>query len=205
MNRFCPRAFVAAAIAIIACRADAQQIVAPGTVDCASPFAKNSSHAKLATAFGSQNVTFQEIGTFEENRAPATIVFPNDPKRRLEFLWRDENTKSDLAAIWIGGGSLWTGPLGVRLGMPINEVETLNTKPFKLSGFDWDYGGMVTDWQGGAMARLPGGCQMSLIFAPDPHVRELDSVVGETKFLSNNKEMRAARPVVARIFVNYKK
>jgi hypothetical protein len=89
--------------------------------------------------------------------------------------------------------------------MPINEVETLNTKPFMLSGFDWDYGGMVTDWQGGAMARLPGGCQMSLIFTPDPHVRELDSVVGEAKFLSNNKDMRAAKPVVARILFGYKK
>jgi hypothetical protein len=205
MNRYRLPSFVAAAIALIACSADAQQIVAPGMVDCASPFAKNSSHAKLATAFGSQNVKFEEVGTFEEFTAPATIVYQNDPRRRLEFIWRDKSANGDLAAIWIRGESQWTGPLGMRLGMPISEVEKLNTKPFRLNGFDWDYGGLVTDWQGGATARLPGGCQMSLMFVPDPQIQDIDAVVGERKFLSNDKKMRAVKPFVARIFVTYKK
>jgi hypothetical protein len=174
-------------------------------VECASPLARNSNHAKLAAAFGSENVKFEEIGTFEEFTAPATIVYPNDPRRRLEFIWRDKNAKDDLAAIWIRGESQWTGPLGMRLGMPISEAEKLNTKPFRLNGFDWDYGGLVTDWQGGAAARLPGGCQMSLMFVPDPRIRDIDAVVGEQKFLSNDKKMRAVKPFVARIFVTYKK
>jgi hypothetical protein len=64
---------------------------------------------------------------------------------------------------------------------------------------------LVTDWQGGAAARLPGGCQMSLMFVPDPRIRDIDAVVGEQKFLSNDKKMRAVEPFVARIFVTYKK
>jgi hypothetical protein len=158
----------------------------------------------LVATFGAENVTFQEVPGFEEFSVAASVVYPNDPKRRLEFLWRDEKARSGLGAIWIDKDSQWTGPLGVRLGMRIDEVESLNTTPFKLSGFDWDYGGMVTDWQGGAMTRLPGGCRMSLMFIPDPRVRELGSVVGETQFLSNNKDMRGVKPMVARIFVNYK-
>jgi hypothetical protein len=198
-------ALVAVLVIASASGTHAQDIGTPGTVECGSPFARDASRPKLAASFGAQNVKFEDIGTFEEFTAPATIVYPNDPKQRLEFIWRDKNAKSDLAAIWIRGESLWTGPLGVRLGMPLAEVEKLNTKSFKLNGFDWDYGGLVTDWQDGAMARLKGGCQTSVMFVPGPGIKDIDAVVGEQKFLSSDKNMRAVKPIVARIFVTYKK
>jgi|AntRauTorckE5430_2_1112549.scaffolds.fasta_scaffold03866_1 hypothetical protein len=49
------------------------------------------------------------------------------------------------------GGHWASAKYGVRVGTSLAELNRLNGKPFKLSGFGWDYGGSVTDWEGGAL------------------------------------------------------
>ena len=46
----------------------------------------------------------------------ATLVFPNDPARRLVVLWQDEARRARPAAIIVRDDSSWIGPGGVRLG-----------------------------------------------------------------------------------------
>ena len=52
-------------------------------VACSGPFAKDSSNLGLAMAFDSRNITFTEVDV-AGSKVGATIVFPKDPKRRLE-------------------------------------------------------------------------------------------------------------------------
>jgi hypothetical protein len=181
------------------------QIKAPGAVTCTGPFSKHTSHAALAAAFGSKNVASQDIEGFEGVSVPASVVFPNDKKRRLEFIWKDDKAQRELGAIWIEDESRWTSPGGaVRLGMSIEEVEAKNGKPFKLTGFIGDADGLVKDWQGGALARIQGGCRISLRFEPEPGVQMPDSILGDnTLILSSDPDVRAAKPVVAQIFITY--
>jgi hypothetical protein len=179
-----------------------QRLVA---VTCAGPFARNSSHEKLVSAFGAGNVTFREIANVEGDRIPASVVFPDDPSRRLSIIWMNSEARRELSAIWIDGESQWAGIGSIRLGMSIDQVEALNRKPFKLTGFGWDYGGTVTDWKGGAMARLSGGCRMSLRFTPKPERLEDDYIEGEQQFPSDEPGIRASRAVVTRIFISYPK
>ena len=50
-------------------------------------------------------------------------------------------------------GSRWaSAQTGVRIGTSLATLNRLNGRPFDFSGFGWDYGGMVTDWKGGALA-----------------------------------------------------
>src|SRR5262249_22624252 len=78
----------------------------------------------------------------------------------------------------------------------------------KLSGFDWDYGGRVTDWRGGVLGKpQPGGCSLAVEFVhPEDATEEnLTKVSGDREFLSDNADMRAVEPYVAVVILSYSK
>jgi hypothetical protein len=177
----------------------------PQVVVCGGVFAKDSSHLKLAEVFESQNITFGEVDGPEGTKLMASILYPKDPKRRLEVLWQNEATRSDLSVISINGQSTWIAPKGLKLGVPLVTLEKLNGRPFKLAGFDWDYGGAVRDWMGGALSILPGGCNMGMKLAPDPKTsaETRGQVSGDKEFLSSDPLMRLANPAVEEITIGY--
>jgi len=174
------------------------------TIACSGVFAKDSSHLKLATRFDSRNITFTEVDGPEGSKLMASVLFPNDAKRRLEVLWQNEASRTDTHLIVINGQSTWSAPKGLRLGMPLAAVEKLNGKPFKMSGFDQPNGGSAIDWQGGALDKLPGGCHVGVRLAPDAKATEAarNDAAGQ-EFASNDAKMRAVRPIIAEIIVGY--
>jgi len=174
------------------------------TIDCNGVFARDSSHMKLANRFEADNVVFTAVDGPEGEKLMASVVFPNDPKRRLEVLWQDESARSNTLLIAINGQSTWTGPRGLRLGMSLAALEKLNGKPFRIAGFDQPNGGSVADWEGGALDTLPGGCRAGIRLAPDAKATE--AAVGQTEgkeLMSNDARIRAARPIVAEILIGY--
>jgi hypothetical protein len=76
-----------AALALVSVPLSAQQH-ATGTVStvitCSGNFGKDSNHLKLTTAFGSKNITYTDVEPSDGSKVPASVLFPNDPKRRLE-------------------------------------------------------------------------------------------------------------------------
>src|SRR5208282_1697392 len=101
-------------------------------VACSGPFAKDSSNLKLAMLFDSRNVTYTDID-FNGSKVGASILFPKDPKRRLEIWWSNSTNRSGTYLILINGQSTWGGPGGMRLGLTLADLEKLNHKPFKLT------------------------------------------------------------------------
>jgi hypothetical protein len=175
------------------------------TVACGGAFAKTSSHLGLATRYGSQNLTFTEVDGPDGSKLMASVLYPNDPKRRLEVLWQNEAARSGTSLIAINGQSTWTAPKGLRLGMPLAALEKLNGKPFKLTGLDKDNIGAVTDWQGGALASLPGGCKVGIRLSPDPKApaEARSELAGDKEFLSSDASVKAIKPKIAEILVGY--
>ena len=55
----------------------------------------------------------------------------------------------------------------MRLGLTLAELEKLNHKPFKVKGFDKDNVATVSDWDGGALATIAGGCKSGLSLRAD--------------------------------------
>jgi hypothetical protein len=175
------------------------------SVACAGPFAKASSHLALATRYGSQNLTFAEVDGPDGTRLMASVLYPSDPKRRLEVLWENEAARTGTSLIAINGQSTWSAPKGLRLGMPLAALEKLNGKPFKLSGLDKDNVGSVTDWRGGALAKLPGGCKIGIRLSPDPKAppEARGELAGDKEFLSSDANVKAIKPKIAEILIGY--
>jgi hypothetical protein len=173
-------------------------------IACSGPFAKDSSHIRLAQVFGSQNVTFTEVDGPNGSKLQASVLFPKDPKRRLEVLWNNNATRAGTQVIAINGRSAWSGPLGVRLAQPIATIEKLNRKPFRITGFGGD-GANVADWDGGALAALPGGCKLGLRFVMDQRAKEdaRTKAASAKELQSNDTGVREVRASVTEILLGY--
>jgi hypothetical protein len=176
------------------------------TVACSSgTFAKNSGHLRLAQAFGVHNVDYTEVSGDDGSTLMASVLFPNDPKRRLEVLWDDDIERTGTRMIVIGGQSTWSAQKGLRLGLPLATLEKVNGKPFKLMGFEKGGMAIVSDWNGGALGLLTDGCKVGVQLKPDPKAATaaLDAVSGDKEFASSDPAIRAAKPIVGEIIVAY--
>jgi hypothetical protein len=152
-----------------------------------------------------QDVVFTEVDAPEGKKLMASVVFPKDPKRRLEVWWENEAARSGTYLIVINGQSTWGGPKGLRLGLQFAALEKLNGKPFKMKGFDKDGVGQISDWQGGALSQLPGGCKAGVFLRPDPKAptEAREALSGDKEFESSDANVRAAKPAVAEIIIGY--
>jgi hypothetical protein len=174
-------------------------------VTCGGVFARDSTHLKLAIKYDSRNVVFGQVDGPDGTKIPGTILFPNDPRRRLEVLWSNEAGRTDPSVIAINGKSQWTAPKGLKLGLPLATLEKMNGRPFKLSGFGADGTASVAGWEGGGLSLLPGGCKVGMRLAADskapPEAR--NARAADKEFLSNDASMRAVKPVVMEILIGY--
>jgi hypothetical protein len=168
-------------------------------VECSGPFAKDSGMLALAMAYDSRNMTFTHE-TVQGTEVGVTVLFPKDPKRRLEVWWSNPN-RTGTYLIDIAGKSTWTGPGGLRLGMTLEQLEKLNKKPFKLKGFDKDNVASVSSWDDGALAKLPGDCKagVNLRAAAKSDAPETQ----KDEYSSDDPELRARKPTVAEILIGY--
>jgi hypothetical protein len=197
--------FAPAAQAAEAKSAQSKPAEAKNVLQCEGAFARDSSHAKLVQAFGKSSVVFTDVDSAEGATVKASVIYPDEPHRRVEVLWHDEKARSRPATVRVDFRSQWRTVRGLRIGSELADVEKANGKPFKLLGFDWDFGGRVSDWQGGALAAVPGGCDFRLAFNPwaDAPEAERDRVSGDKEFLSTDPNMRASKPTVSEIIISY--
>jgi hypothetical protein len=175
-------------------------------VACSGPFAKDSNNLKLAMLFDSKNITFTDID-FNGTKVGASILFPKDPKRRLEIWWSNTANRSGTYLILINGQSTWGAPGGMRLSLTLAELEKLNHKPFKLKGFDKDKGNAATvsDWDGGALATLAGGCKSGVSLQADPKAPAdaVTALPADHEYSSSDPALRAVNPTVSEILLGY--
>jgi hypothetical protein len=177
----------------------------PNIIACSGVFAKDSSHTKLAAAFQSRNVSYTQVDTNSGGKATASILYAKDPKRRLEVWWSKPASKSDTHLIVINGQSDWIAPGELHLGLTLAELEKLNGKPFKLSGFDRDHVATLSDWDGGMLSALAGGCKVGISLRADPKAAAatLSGLPADRAFTSSDASLRAANPTVSEILVAY--
>jgi len=198
-------AALASALALLAGPLYALQPPATLALACSGPFAKNSSHLKLAMFFDSKNITFTDIKYADGSKVPASVLFPNDQKRRLEVWWSNPTARSNIHLIVIGGQSTWAAPGGLRLGQTLEQVEKLNHKPFKLKGFDEDRIATGSDWDGGALATVAGGCKLGISLRADAKAsaEKIGALSVDEEYSSLDPAIRAAKPTVSEIVIGY--
>ena len=177
----------------------------PHTVACSESFGKDSSHFKLAMSFGFRNVTATNVEAKDGTKVAASVIYPDDPQQRLEVWWKNAPLGDGTYLIVITGQSNWTAPGGLRLGLTLAELEKLNHKSFKLKGFDNNGVAAGSDWGGGELASLAGGCKAGLSLRADPKVsaKIIGALSPNKEYASSNPQMRAAKPTVSEIFLGY--
>ena len=173
-------------------------------VACSGPFSKDSSNLKLAMVFDSRNVSFEDVDV-GGTKVGASVLFTKDPKRRLEIWWQNPASRSGLYLILINGQSTWSGPGGLKLGLTLAELEKLNHKPFKLKGFEKDNTATVSDWDGGALAKIAGDCKSGVSLKPDAKASAdaIAALTADKEFASSEAAMRDVKPKVSEILIGY--
>lgn len=135
----------------------------PEQVACQGIYGPDSSEALLIDTFGKDNVVTGTIYGAEGMEMIGTTVFPDDPERRMEFVWWDEAALSGLSYVDLAPSQV--GPGGVRIGQTVAEVVALNGAPFTIGGFWWDYGGYA-NIEAGNLASPMDDCYLSIRFSP---------------------------------------
>jgi len=159
----------------------------------------------LIRMYGAANVVDQEADVGEGEMESVTILFPKDPKRSMEILWKDPDKKTAPDSLTIRGcASPWKTAHNISLGMSLKQLEGLNGRPFHLSGLGWDYGGSVLSWSDGTLAPELSGARghviLRLTCSGNPVTKEEGSVVApDGDFSSQNPIMQKLNPTVGEI------
>jgi hypothetical protein len=173
-------------------------------VVCNGVFARDSSHAKLAMAFQSRNVAFTQVDGPSGAKIMATVLFAKDPKRRLEVWWTNPASRSDTHLIVINGTSNWSAAGQLHLGLTLPQLEQINGKPIKLSGFDKNNVATLTDWNGGNLSVVAGGCKVGVsLRSRTASASTLGALPASREFTSSDAAMRTVNPEVSEILIAY--
>lgn len=184
---------------------------AANAIQCTGVWSPATTEQALIAQFGRANVKRANVYLAEGAEERGTILFPNDPKRRVEIIWRDKKKYARPEWVRIPDESRWTA-FGLRVGMPIAELQKLNGKPFVFSGFEWDYGGFVTNWRAGAAATL-GGKACSVTVRLDPVYPEnptkadeaaMEATGGDIEVTSDSPHVKRLKPRISEITVSYR-
>jgi hypothetical protein len=139
-----------------------------------------------------------------------TVIFPSDPLRAIEILWKDVRRKRFPKLIQLTGErSIWKTQDGISLGTRLKELERINGKPFVLTGFGWDYEGTIVSWAGGKLERefeKDGRAVLLRLSDQTDHEalgEDAGSVLGDHDFPSSNQVMQKINPKVYQIIVEF--
>jgi len=140
----------------------------------------------------------EETTGAEGATAKALAIFPKDPSQKLFVsFFDDEMTK--LAAVGPAQGATHWTISGLKLGSSLADVIKANGGKFEISGFEWDYGGYVTDLKGGKLSSLDGGCAVTLRFNP-PEGKDVPAALsGEKSIPSSDAKLAKLSPHVSEI------
>jgi hypothetical protein len=145
----------------------------------------------LATAearLGKGNVVTETLSAAEGETFTGWVLYPDDPTRRIE-VYLDENDAHPTALRVFAENTVWRRADGIGIGTTSAELQAKNGKPFEFLGFDWDYGGEITDWRGGTLAGgKAAGADLTLC---PPEDAPTDYPSGDTAFSSDDKRMVA--------------
>ncbi|WP_210490624.1 hypothetical protein [Microvirga antarctica] len=105
-----------------------------GELTCTGPFASDTTQKRLAKVFGKTNVV-REWMRDEGIAIPASVIFPNDPLRRVEVVWWNSKARRWPSSIHSSSAN-WSAPSGIRVGMSLEQIARINGRSFTLYGFD---------------------------------------------------------------------
>jgi hypothetical protein len=128
------------------------------------PITAKTTYNDLVAVFGAANVGEATIPLGEGKTEAGTVIFPDNPDKRLFIQWAIPRQKMHAVIV---EGTRWRTRSGIGIGTPLSDIVKANGGPFTFAGFDWDYAGYVISWKGGALeVDHKVGEDISLFLAP---------------------------------------
>lgn len=173
------------------------------------PVHRTSTLASLQAALGRNQAIADALDVGEGVVIPGVTLFPRDSLRRALVYWSDTLGFTRPTTVVIRSpGTRWRFPGGLTIGTTLARLEELNGRPFRFSGFGWDYGGRAAGFEGGRLARLLGdGMSLGVTLSPTCQDRmppgHYEAILGDTEISSDMQEAREACIVVDELWVQF--
>ncbi len=149
---------------------------------------EDADEESIIEAYGKENVIREEVGIGEGEMVAASIVFPDSPDE-LIVEWQDGYEYKKLNRIRIEQkGAKWETEEGIKIGTTLDELLKINGKDFNFYGFDWDYGGVANEWEGGKI-----NSQLTVVLSPKDPNAAIPELAGDGTFSSSNPKAKEAR------------
>lgn len=180
-----------AAAGTTAAATEGATISAPPVADTRSwevkPLFQVRTPEQLVEMFGKDNVTQRDaINLAGTKEGEAYVIYP-DTDDELEVQFDGENGN---ILTFSHFPSKWKSPYGIKAGDPLAKLIKVNGRPFRINGFEWTNGGLVSDWQGGALEGKNVVIQLKANNTGDP--KTYDQVTGD-------KTIRSDLPVLKKL------
>jgi hypothetical protein len=128
-----------------------------------------------------------------ETNSQAWFVFP-DTDNEMQVIFNGERGN---IITFTKEHSKWKSPFGIKVGDPLDKVIKVNGKAFKFNAFEWDNGGVVSDWDGGAIDGKGVALVLKATNSGDPS--EYDKVTGDKKIKSDMPVLKKLDVVVDKV------
>ncbi|HWR40645.1 MAG TPA: hypothetical protein VN611_14215 [Patescibacteria group bacterium] len=128
------------------------------------PVTRQTTGDDLIRLFGAENVQRRTVlGAEGAERFEVSVIYPDTPNQALLY-WQNNRYGEIPSAVSIrGAGTAWRTVYNITIGTSLEEMNGINGGNFVISGFGWDYGGLVKSWNDGALANVKG---LFLTFRP---------------------------------------
>ncbi|MDX1943446.1 MAG: hypothetical protein SFU99_22965 [Saprospiraceae bacterium] len=158
----------------------------------------STTEAEVEKAYGEDNIEIKSLDVAEGEQREGVLVFPNT-KNELEIIWELEADIGKPAFIRLGKeNSDWRTAEGIGVGTTLEKLEELNGRPFTFYGFEWDYGGLVSDWNGGNISPY-----LIIALIPQNFDKLSSDLLGEVQLSSDDPKVRALGAKVGSIVLTF--
>ncbi|QDK82854.1 hypothetical protein EXU85_31305 [Spirosoma sp. KCTC 42546] len=162
------------------------------------------------TLYGAEGEEFTGTTLYKGTADEVQIIFTDNEKRThpQTVLIRPKLLDDEGLPLPNVAPTRWTTADGLRIGTTLKELEARNGKPFKVWGFEWDYGGMVSNWEGGKLAQSNKKAFLSIgLGAPvtktPAQEKAYNQLLGDGEFLSSSAAMQVLNPSVQSMQVGF--
>ena len=163
------------------------RICIPGT--SVGAISATTSEFDLIRIYGKENVKRINIEVGEGSFKKGTILFSNKPDE-LKILWKDTVNFLNPLHIYVKAKNTnWKTNTGITTGTSLKQLELINTKPFILQGFGWDYSGFVSNWNNGTLGKDDSELKIRLSYNKKQKLTKFESIeiMGDKEIVSANK------------------
>lgn len=133
-------------------------------------FPPTTTEAGLVARFGREHVVRDSIVGFDDGPQPGTVLFRDRADARAQVFWEDPATRRRPSLISVRAtGTAWMTASGIVPNMTLRDLEKMNGRPFRMSGFwgEGGTGGRVISWAGGRLeSRNASGCELLVQLQP---------------------------------------